>query len=68
MANGTAGGSGGEKREYTPEQAAIVKRIQSCKVTEYYEILSVKKDCSEVEIKKAYRKVCLSCMISDTLK
>lgn len=47
-----------EKREYTAEQMAIVKRIRKCKVTEYYEILSLKKDCEEADIKKAYRKVC----------
>lgn len=46
-----------KKRDYTPEQAAVVKRIRACKVTEYYEILSLKKDCEEAEIKKAYRKV-----------
>jgi DnaJ homolog subfamily B member 12 len=56
-ANGTAGGSGGEKREYTPEQHAVVKRVRACKVTEYYEILSVKRDCEEADVKKAYRKV-----------
>lgn len=56
-ANGTAGGSGGEKREYTPEQHAVVKRVRACKITEYYEILSVKRDCEETEVKKAYRKV-----------
>jgi len=56
--NGTAGGMGGEKREYTPEQESIVKRVRRCKMTDYYEILSVKKECEEVEIKKAYRKVC----------
>lgn len=56
-ANGTAGGIGGDKREYTVEQGAVVKRVRGCKVTEYYEILSVKRDCEEVEIKKAYRKV-----------
>lgn len=55
--NGTAGGIGGEKREYTPEQHAVVKRVRSCKVTEYYEILSVQRECDEGEIKKAYRKV-----------
>jgi DnaJ family protein B protein 12 len=56
--NGTAGGMGGEKREYTQEQESIVMRVRKCKLTEYYEILSVKKGCEEVEIKKAYRKVC----------
>ena len=57
-ANGDAGkGAEDEKRDYTPEQAAVVKRVRSCKVTEYYEILSVKRDCEEGEIKKAYRKV-----------
>ncbi|PSR82617.1 hypothetical protein PHLCEN_2v6050 [Hermanssonia centrifuga] len=58
--NGKANGASKEaekKREYTPEQAAVVKRIRACKVTEYYEILSLKKDCEEVEVKKAYRKV-----------
>lgn len=58
--NGTAGGMGGEKREYTREQVNIVKRVRSCKVTEYYEILAVKKDCDDAEIKKAYRKVGIS--------
>ena len=44
-------------RDYTSEQAAIVKRIRACKITDYYEIMSLKKDCGEAEIKKAYRKV-----------
>jgi DnaJ family protein B protein 12 len=55
--NGTPGGAGGEKREYTAEQHAVVKRVNACKVTEYYEILSVQRDCEESDIKKAYRKV-----------
>lgn len=63
-ANGSANGSAKpaqeeRKRDYTPEQAALVKRIRACKVTEYYEIMSLKRDCEEVEIKKAYRKVCI---------
>jgi len=59
-ANGSSGtaGIGGEKRVYTPEQHTVVKRVRACNITEYYEILEVKKDCEEVEIKKAYRKVC----------
>lgn len=55
--NGTAGGIGGEKRDYTAEQHATVRRVRACKVTEYYEILELKKDCEETDIKKAYRKV-----------
>ncbi|KAL1756559.1 hypothetical protein FB107DRAFT_260870 [Schizophyllum commune] len=58
--NGTAGGMGGEKREYTEEQHKVVKRVRACKVTEYYEILAIKKDCEEAEIKKAYRKLALA--------
>ena len=45
-----------EKREYTPENLAVVKRVRTCKVTEYYEILAVKRDCEEADVKKAYRK------------
>jgi DnaJ family protein B protein 12 len=56
-ANGTAGGMGGDKREYTPEQVKVVNRVRSCKVEEYYEILEIKKTCEETEIRKAYRKV-----------
>lgn len=59
--NGTAGGMGGEKRDYTQEQVSIVKRVRSCKVTEYYEILAVNKECEDTEIKKAYRKVSIPC-------
>jgi len=46
-----------EKREYTAEQFAVVKRIRKCKVTQYYEIMGLQKDCEEADIKKAYRKV-----------
>jgi len=58
--SGTAGGMGGEKRDYTPEQVKVVKRVRACKVTEYYEILAVQKDCEDGEIKKAYRKLALA--------
>jgi DnaJ family protein B protein 12 len=46
-----------EKREYTAENLAVVKRVRACKVTGYYEILAVKRDCDEADVKKAYRKV-----------
>lgn len=50
--------SGSEKkRDYTPDQLAVVKRVRTCEVTEYYQILELKKDCEEADVKKAYRKV-----------
>lgn len=46
-----------QKREYTADQLAHVKRIRSCKATAYYEILNIQdKSCSDTDIKKAYRK------------
>jgi DnaJ homolog subfamily B member 12 len=63
---GTAGGIGGEKRDYTPEQHQVVKRVKRCKVDEYYEILEVKEDCEEMEIKRAYRKVRLIVLSTGT--
>lgn len=47
----------GAEKKWTPEQAAIVKRVRTCGVTEYYEVLSITKDADEAEVKKAYRKV-----------
>ena len=55
----TEGSSSGsqKKRDYTPDQLAVVKRVRTRKVTEYYEILELKRDCEEADVKKAYRKV-----------
>ncbi|GAA5935192.1 uncharacterized protein JCM15063_000966 [Sporobolomyces koalae] len=44
---------------WTPAQAAVVKRVKACKVTAYYDILSLDKSCSDADIKKAYRKLAL---------
>ncbi|ORY55752.1 hypothetical protein BCR35DRAFT_315995 [Leucosporidium creatinivorum] len=46
-------------RDYTPAQAALVKRVKACRVTQYYEILAIEKGCSDSEVKKAYRKLAL---------
>ena len=53
----SASASSGEKRDYTPENMAVVKRVRACKVTEYYEILELKRECTEADVKKAYRRV-----------
>ncbi|KAI0708818.1 hypothetical protein C8T65DRAFT_718421 [Cerioporus squamosus] len=58
-ANGDAA-HGPPKKSYTPENLAVVNRVRACKVTEYYEILSLKRDCDEAEVKKAYRKLALA--------
>ncbi|TBU42820.1 DnaJ-domain-containing protein [Dichomitus squalens] len=59
-ANGDAAGGSASKKSYTPENLAVVNRVRACKVTEYYEILELKRDCEEVEVKKAYRKLALA--------
>ncbi|CAE7074872.1 unnamed protein product [Rhizoctonia solani] len=46
----------GAEKKWTPEQAAVVKRVRSCGVTAYYEVLAIEKTADENEVKKAYRK------------
>ncbi|CDS03519.1 hypothetical protein LRAMOSA00921 [Lichtheimia ramosa] len=45
-------------KKHTKEQVEAVKRILSCG-TDYYKVLSLEKDCTEVQIKKSYRKLAL---------
>lgn len=59
MADNRAHNQGNQGRSYTVEQKAAVLRIKKCSPTAFYEILdieSVRKTCSESDIKKAYRK------------
>ncbi|KAJ3039556.1 hypothetical protein HDV00_012132 [Rhizophlyctis rosea] len=47
-------------RPYTPDQVEGIKRIKACKTKgDLYAILGLEKGCTEVEIKKAYRKLAL---------
>jgi DnaJ family protein B protein 12 len=45
-----------EKKTHSPQQIKAVKAILDCG-TDYYKVLSLDKKCTEVEIKKSYRKV-----------
>lgn len=50
---------GNQDRKATPEQIEAVVRIRRCSGTAYYDILnleSVRKTCTDTDIKKAYRK------------
>lgn len=44
-------------KDYTSAQLEMVQRIKKCK--DYYEVLCISKDCTDSEIKKAYKKLAL---------
>jgi DnaJ family protein B protein 12 len=47
------------------ERAVMIQKIRACRPTQYYEILGVARDCTDLEIKKAYRKVRVSHVFCD---
>ena len=54
-------------KKWTPEQEAVVKRVRSCGVTEYYEVLAITKEADDGEVKKAYRKVSSGGLVSNSM-
>ncbi|KAI9321046.1 hypothetical protein BX666DRAFT_1913955 [Dichotomocladium elegans] len=54
----TGQSSSPSEKKYSKDQVAAVKKIMACG-TDYYKVLSLDKNCTEVEIKKSYRKLAL---------
>lgn len=52
---GTEHRQGRQNVEYTKEQVTIVERVRKCKHHQYYEILELKTEATDAEIKKRYR-------------
>lgn len=52
-------------RPYTEEQVQIVNKICACK--NHYDVLGLRKNAEENEIKKAYRKVLLNTLLHESL-
>lgn len=58
-ASGADHKQGNQNGNYTVQQKEQVLRVLKCNATAYYQILELQKSCSEIDIKKAYRKLSL---------
>lgn len=56
----SAPSSNSTSSNFKPAQLEIVKKVRRHQVTQYYEILELKRDCDESQIKSAYRKLALA--------
>lgn len=57
-----------KNQEYIAENLAVVERVRACKVTDYYEILAIKRDCDEADVEKAYRTVSSNAICFDGIR
>ena len=51
--------TGPAKREFTAEQETLVRRVRRCKHTDFYEIMDIKREATDSEVKKSYRRLAL---------
>mgnify|MGYP002719352878 FL=1 len=50
----------GPRSEYTEQQVEVVRRVKRAG-GDFYAVLNVQKTATDTEVKKSYKKVCISC-------
>ncbi|KAL3896984.1 MAG: hypothetical protein SGCHY_003727 [Lobulomycetales sp.] len=59
-ASSSSASSAADSRPFTPEQVSAIKRIKDAKASgNLYAVLGLEKDCSDSDVKRAYRKLAL---------